>query len=56
MIIEVTGDQAKCKPVATPGFDVGVDFVNGEGGGRKSKCFGHNSIKIILKINREGSE
>jgi len=45
----------------------GVDFVNG-GGGRKTlkvftvevkvifACFGHISIKIVLKTNREQSE
>ena len=52
--------------VADPGFDLrgGVDVVN-KGGGRKSlkvlkvevkvilACFGHISIKIMLKINRE---
>ena len=58
--------------LADPGFDLrggGVDFVNGEGGGRKSlkvlnvevnviilACFGHISIKTMLKSNRERSE
>ena len=46
--------------MADPGFDLrgGVDFVNWGGGFRKSKSFflrvfGHISIKIMHKMNRE---
>ena len=38
-------------PVADPGFDLrgGVDFVNGEGGGRKSLKMLKIEVKVILK-------